>query len=263
MNKGTSFYWGFKETPEFRAQILNQVGFDTVITNADPKYNKQNGSITKQIKLFKQYNLKLSSLHMRYNAKDLPYFWTDTRKGNWMEKRLAKDIKVARKYGFSCVVTHLKGLPSTTGLDRIKRLLKLCDKTNIDLAIENTENTACFIYTFDNIKHPHLKFCLDVAHNHCYNPEIDYFKGYGDKLVCLHLHDNDGTCDAHTLNKYGNIDWDNIAQNLAKIDFDGSLDYEVLCPSGKENCLQVAQIIYKQACELEKMIKRYKKQFKK
>lgn len=262
MDKGISFYWGFNQNPKIRAKLLQQIGFDCVITNADPKFNKQNGKMSRQIKWFNQNSLKVSSLHMRYNGKDLPYFWTDTKKGDWMQKRLAKDIKVASKYGIKYVVTHVKGIPSEIGLERIKRLLKLCDKYNVDLAIENTENIACFMYTFENISHPHLKFCYDVGHNNCFNPEIDYFKDFGDKLVCLHLHDNDGTRDAHGLNKYGNINWDLVARNLAKINFNGSLDYEILYPKGKENCEEVAREVYKQACELDKMIEKYKKQYK-
>ena len=262
MKKGIVFYWGFNQYPKERAKLLQKVGFDNVIINADSKFNRQNGKIGQQIKWFKQYNLGISSLHMRYNGKDLPYFWTDGKKGNWMEKRLAKDIKVAHKYGIKHVVTHLKGTPSQVGLDRVNRLLKLCDKYDVNLAIENTENIACFMHTFKNISHPHLKFCLDVGHNHCFNPEIDYFKDFGDKLVCLHLHDNDGTRDAHTLNRYGNIDWDNIAKNLAEINYKGSLDYEVMCPGDELDCEQTAREVYKQACELDKLIRKYKKELK-
>lgn len=262
MKKGISFFWGFKSDPGERAKMLSKIGFDNVITNADNKFNKQNGKISKQIKWFKQCNLGISTLHMRYNSKDLPWFWTEGKMGNWMEKRLAKDIKVAHKYGIKHVVTHVRGIPSQAGLDRLNRLLKLCEKYNVNLAIENTENTACFMYVFKNISHKHLRMCYDVGHNHCFNPEIDYFKDFGDKIVCLHLHDNDGTRDAHTLNKYGNIDWDKVAQDLAGINFKGSLDYELLCPSGDETCEEVAREVYKQACNLDKLIQKYKKELK-
>ena len=259
MNKGISFYWGYEISHEERAKILNTIGFDCVITNADSKFNKQNGKISKQIKLFKQYNLNLSSLHMRYNAQDLPYFWTKSRKGNWMERRLIKDVKIASKYGFPYVVVHIKGIPAPIGLKRIERILKICDKYNIDLAIENTENLACFNYVFDNIKHKHLKFCYDSGHANCFHPEIDFFKLLGDKLVCLHLHDNMGVNDDHTLNKYGTIDWDNLAKQLAQINFNGNLDYETLMVTrGNETALEVATEVYNQACEFEQLIKKYK-----
>lgn len=264
MDKGISFYWGFDEDFETRAKILNTIGYDCVITNADPKFNKQNGTIRQQIQVFKQYNLKLSSLHMRYNAKDLPYFWTKSHKGNWMEKRLVKDVKIASKYGFKCVVTHLKGIPAPIGLKRLERILKVCEKYNMPLAIENTENIACFMYTFKNINHKFLKFCYDSGHANCFNPEIDFLSDFGDKLICLHLHDNMGQNDDHTLNKYGSIDWDKLAQKLAKINYNGSLDYETLMVvKHNETMLDVAKEVYNQASELEKLIEKYSNNIKK
>lgn len=264
MNKGISFYWGFDENIEQKAKILDTVGFDCVITNADPKFNNQNGTIGSQVKLFKKYNLKLSSLHMSYNAQDLPYFWTKTRKGRWMEKRLIKDVKKAKKYGFPYVVVHVKGIPAPIGLKRLNKALKVCNKYNVDLAIENTENLACFMYVFKNIQHKHLKFCYDSGHANCFHPEIDFLKDFGDKLVCLHLHDNDGTADQHTLNKYGLINWDNLAKQLAQINYSGNLDYETLMVvKGDENLVEVAKEVYKQACELESMIEKYKKVYNK
>jgi len=263
MNKGIVFYWGFNIDIEQRCKIIDTIGFDCVITNADSKFNKQNGTIKEQIKLFKQYNIKLSSLHMRYNGQDLPYFWTKTKKGDWMERRLIKDVKIAYKYGFPYVVTHVKGIPNEIGLKRLERVLKVCDKYNVDLAIENTEDITCFMYVFDNIKHKHLKFCYDSGHGHCFHLEIDFFKCFGDKLVCLHLHDNKGLNDDHTLNKYGSIDWDKIAKQLAEINYNGNLDYEVLMPNkANENAIEVAKEIYVQACELEKLINKYKNNLK-
>lgn len=262
MKKGIAFYWGCEYIANERPKLLSKIGFDNVITNADTKFNRQNGKIGQQVKWFKQSNLGISSLHMRYNGKDLPLFWTEGKMGNWMEKRLAKDIKVAHKYGIQHVVTHLIGTPCQVGLDRLNRLLKLCDKYNVNLAIENLESADCFLYAFNNISHPHLKCCLDVGHIHCFDTGVDYYKEFGDKIVCLHLHDNNGEFDAHTLNRYGNIDWDDVAKNLAKINYNGSLDYEVLCPGDELNCEQTAREIYKQACELDKLIRKHKKELK-
>ena len=263
MDKGISFYFGFKMDTNERVKILKNIGFDNVITNADTKFNEQNGTIARQIKAFNSNNIGVSSLHMRYNAPDLPYFWVNCRKGKWMLNRLVKDVKVAHKYNMKNVVVHLLGIPSLLGLKRILKVLKLCEKYDVNLAIENINNPECFEYVFTNIKHSHLKFCYDVGHNHAFDPDVDYLEKYGDKLVCLHLHDNDGTRDAHTLNKYGNIDWDTVAKKLAKIKFNGSLDYELLCPTGDEGCEEVAKEVYNQACELETMIKKYKNKRKK
>ena len=50
MNKGISFYWGYKEiAPEERAKLMSNLGYDCVITNADKKFKSQNGSIKYQV----------------------------------------------------------------------------------------------------------------------------------------------------------------------------------------------------------------------
>ena len=59
MNKGISFYFGFASTPEQRAKMISEAGFDCVITTADERFEHQNGTIEEQVELFKKYNLKL------------------------------------------------------------------------------------------------------------------------------------------------------------------------------------------------------------
>ena len=105
----------------------------------------------------------------------------------------------------------------------------------------------------------YLKMCYDSGHNHCFDPEFDYFKDYGDKIICLHLHDNFGKKDEHTLNKYGSIDWQKIAYNLAKLPNEVVLDYEILMHTGDNETKEETLIeVFKQACQLENMIKKAK-----
>ena len=226
---GISWYFGFEIEPEERVKLLKKYGFDCVITNADKKFNKQNGTIKNQIKLFNKYEIKLSSLHMRYNSVDLPHFWLDDKCGKMLEKNLIRDVKLAHKYKFSCVVVHLRARKYTKiGEERLKRVLKICTKLNVDLAIENLcNNYEVFEKVFKNINHRNLKFCYDAGHHNIWMKEIDFLEKYGDKLIALHLHSNKGTYDNHTLSKYGNIDWDKIAEKLAKLPR-VNLDYELL-----------------------------------
>lgn len=278
MNKGISFNFGFiYDNIEEQVKAIKDAGFDCVITNADTNLDRQNGNIKLQVKLFKKYGLKLSSLHMRYKKEELPHFWHDNPTGKKLEKNLIKDVKIAKKYGFTCVVVHLRGEPNEIGYDRLKRVLKVCEKLDIPLAIENIGNSHCFDKAFANVDSPYLRFCYDSGHHNAFDPQVDYLGRYGKKLITLHLHDNLGpnpsekqlkglTCkkqslDMHTLNKYGSIDWENIATQLAKIDYPLSLDYEMLLTYSKgETPEQVLKETYKQACKLEKMIEERKKQ---
>lgn len=279
MKKGISYYYGFSGNPNIRAEKIAKAGFDCVITCFDKKLNKENGTAKCQVKQLKEHKLLPSSLHMRYKTSELMYFWQNCKIGNKQEKSLIKDVKLAKKYGYSCVVVHLFGEPNQIGYDRLKRVLKVCEKVNIPLAIENIDDQNCFLKTFENVKSDYMLFCYDAGHNHLFDPDFDYLTKFKDKLICLHLHSNYGENitdeqmaelnntkkdkDLHTLNKYGDIDWDEIAKKLAQVPREINLDYEILLKAHKnETEEEVLSEVYKQACELENMIKLYKLQQK-
>lgn len=262
MRKGISFYFGYKNYIEERAKMISSLGFDSVITNADKRFNYQNGTIKKQCKLFKKYGLKLSSLHFQYQNEDLPYFWKTGKIGEKLRKNLIKDVKIAKKYGFFCVVVHLKGEYSDIGEKRLLDVLKICSKLNVMLAVENIDCQPVFLEVFKNIKHNMLKFCYDSGHNNVFDKDFDYLDLFIDKLIALHLHDNDGTADQHTLNEFGTIDWDNLAKKLSKrknVLEDISLDYEISNKSiaVHNDCEECLKKVKRQADELEEKILKY------
>lgn len=276
MKKGICFHFGYVYNDlEEQVKAIKNAGFDCVMTNADPNMAKENGTIKQQVELFKKYGLELSSLHMQYKRDDLPHFWHDNNIGKRLEKTLKKDVKIAKKYGFKCVVVHLRGEPNEVGYERLRRILKVCEKAKVPLAIENIGNNHCFFKVFENIDSDWLKFCYDSGHNHAFDPQIDYLAKYGKKLVAVHLHDNLGpnpdekklkgltskkqSLDMHTLNKYGNIDWKKIAEKLSLINNSINLDYEVMMVYRKdETADETLKEVFNQACELEKMIEGFK-----
>ena len=163
---------------------------------------------------------------MRYNTNDLYSFWEKGKKGRKLTQNLIKDVKTAKKHGFTCVVVHSKGQEyNKIGENRLKKVLKICEKKKIPLAIENISCGHIFFDIFKNIKSEYLKFCLDVGHNNCLNKDYDYLGNYGNQLIALHLHNNDGTSDQHTIN--GNIDWEKLGKKL-KNHKELSLDFELL-----------------------------------
>lgn len=276
MNKGICFHFGYVyKNIEEQVKDIKNSGFDCVIDTADPAFKKENGLNKQRMNLFKKHGLKLSSLHMRYKNELLPNFWLDNKIGDKLEKNLIKDIKFANKYGFTCVVVHLKGVSNQIGFCRLRRVLRLCEKLNIPLALENLDgNKNLLEQTFKNVKSDFLKFCYDAGHAHVFDNDYDYITKYKTKLITLHLHDNLGiqskeqykkigynsnNPDMHTLNKYGNINWESIASKLAKVENIINLDYEIkMCYRKNETAKEVLKEVYKQACELEYMIKKYK-----
>ena len=264
MDKGIATFWGYigKEYDwKSKLRKIKNAGFDRIMTTADKRFNYQNGSIDKQVKYAKKIGLKLSSLHCTYDDSKLHYFWEKGSEGKLIEKSLKNDIKICAKYGFTCVVVHLAGVGSEIGLKRLKRLLSFAQKKNVLLAIENLLDAKLHKFVFDNISHPNLKMCYDTGHNNFADKQVKYLELYSDKIITLHIHDNNGERDEHTLMKYGTIDWNRIAKQLAKTPVE-ILDYELLSKNlssvmtGDEALKQA----YNELCELEKKILKYKEQ---
>lgn len=257
MKKGISLFFGYDVGAENLPKLIKKAGFDCVITSADERFNKQNGTIDEQIKRLKENGIELSSLHMTYDASELHAFWEEGKKGEELKERLIKDVKIAKKYGFTCVVVHLAGEYSEIGKQRLMQVLKVCKDLDVPLAIENIDQQKLFLKVFENIEDDYLRFCYDSGHNNVFDKDFDYLDKFGDKLITLHLHDNDGTKDAHTLNDFGNIDWQKLGKKLAKYKNQlFSLDYELLMKCGSEfftpeEWLAKAKA---QADELEKII---------
>lgn len=264
MEKGISLFFGFNTELKKRLQNIKNAGFTSIITSADKRFDYQNGTLKKQVKEIKKIGLKLSSLHSSYKSELLPEFFNQGTIGDKMEKQLKKEVNLAKKFGFKSVVVHLNGTPSNIGVERIKRILKVCEKCKVPLAIENLcdqSNSDVIDCLFNNIKNEYLKFCFDSGHNNAYIKNRNFVKEFKDKIVALHLHDNDGNNDQHTLNQFGTINWNSIAKNLAKCTNITSLDYEIFMnitnsPLTEEETLKLC---YQNAVELEKMIEKYKK----
>lgn len=260
MDKGITFYFGYDIEKTKRAKLISECGFNTVMTNQDPRFVNQNGTIEEQIEIFKNNNLKVSSLHNQYKTEELTFFWQDCLIGDKLEETLIFDIETAHKYGFKCVVVHTMGKFNEIGKNRLLRILDVCEKNNVFLAIENIDYQQPILDIFKNINHPYLKFCYDSGHNNCFDRDFDYLSNFGDKLICLHLHDNNGLRDQHTLNRFGTINWTALAQKLSKLDLSNvSLDYELLMYEGeKPNEIECLKETFNQACDLEKMINQFK-----
>jgi sugar phosphate isomerase/epimerase len=70
-------------------------------------------------------------------------------------------------------------------------------------------------------------FCLDTGHllmlgqDHCY-----WIEKLGKRLESLHIHDNDGVNDDHTLPYLGCGNWDRFIHGLRKINYRGNISFE-------------------------------------
>ena len=69
--------------------------------------------------------------------------------------------------------------------------------------------------------------CLDVNHANLREDLCEATRRYGDRILSLHLSDNDGVDERHWLPGKGIIDWQGWQQALADTGFSGPLTHEV------------------------------------
>lgn len=97
-----------------------------------------------------------------------------------------------------------------------------------------------------NVLGDRYKICLDVGHGPLTQDDpAEMVRICGDKLVCLHTHDNDGILDLHTFPysahgaPYGTkwkpmrINWEDFMKALDEVDYRGNLSFE-MTPPGPE-----------------------------
>ena len=257
---GVDFYFRNDVKPAKRIKLIKNAGFDTIITNLKPNRIKANGSIKKQVKLFHKYGLKLSTLHASYDTEKLPTFWKEGAEGDKILAQLISELELAKEYGFSVLVIHIIGVYSDIGASRLMKLLARAEEIDMPVAVENVGNDIIISTVLENIDHKYLGLCYDSGHINCFSPDFDVLGKFGRRLMAVHLHDNMGKEDSHTLNLFGNIDWDNVAKKLAKCP-EVPLDYELkmydthgLTPEEAMN------ICFKQGKDLEFKIQTYRRE---
>ncbi len=79
----------------------------------------------------------------------------------------------------------------------------------------------------------HLTVCMDTGHTHNATqfpgaiPVGEAIRRLGKRIAVLHLHDNNGYADQHTMPMAGTADWQDILQALEETGFDGYYNLEL------------------------------------
>lgn len=158
-------------------------------------------------------------------------------KGDYMLEALLQNIDNCVKGGVSIMVVH--GAGSNLGepwsdihVERMRTLMDHAKKNNITIAFENLGNTQEFLSMFEH--YPDASFCWDCGHQYCNTPEMRYMESFGHKLVALHIHDNscEKGADQHMIPYDASINFDEVAFDIAKSGFDGTMMLEIMY--GKE-----------------------------
>ena len=151
-------------------------------------------------------------------------------------KRLEKSIIYAGQLdcrlwlfhpGLQTGVSHFyPGRDWQVNLDSVRTLLKIGRKESVEIAIENVpepfpfvmKNVQDFSRFYDELNDD-IGIVLDVAHANLNHQIQDFIRQFPEKIVHMHVSDNDGAHDLHLGIGYGNIDWESVAKETKKIKY--------------------------------------------
>ena len=121
-------------------------------------------------------------------------------------------------------------------LNFYRKFIPYYEEYGVKIAIENinyqsgvgvTSTPESLAKIFDELDNEAFSVCFDVGHVNIIGIDPgEAIRTLGSRIGCLHVHDNDGAHDTHTLPYYGTIKWGGVTEALAAVGYSGTLNYE-------------------------------------
>ena len=160
---------------------------------------------------------------------------SDGREKNWSSlreyERLAgvglvqNRIDMAAQLGGAAIVMHVPNLRDASTQEQTwGQLLKSLDALqpyagarNVRIALENTtdDSVSHIGRLFDLYGPQYLGLCYDCGHGNLTGRGLDQLEALKERLIAVHLHDNDGNGDQHKIPFTGTVDWPRLAGIMA------------------------------------------------
>lgn len=156
---------------------------------------------------------------------------------NWLSPReyerqagielVSNRIEMVAELGGDVIIMHVPQEPDATGerppfWDRLRgsldALQPLAVKRAVRIALENlgSRNFGVIEKLFSMYGPGYLGLCYDSGHGNMTGDGLDWLDKLKDRLISLHLHDNDGEKDEHKLPFTGTIDWEKLARLIGQ-----------------------------------------------
>ncbi len=150
---------------------------------------------------------------------------------------VANRIAMTARLGSDVVVMHLPSgdrAPDSAYWDRVFRSLDalrpIARASGVRIAIENggsAESFDAIEHVFRHYEPEYVGLCYDSGHGNLFAEGLDRMAAIGDRLIAVHLHDNDGQGDQHKPLFTGAIDWERLAAVLAGSAYEKCVSMEI------------------------------------
>ena len=137
-------------------------------------------------------------------------------------------IAMASRLGSDVVIMHIRFEPDWEPLQRsLDELRSFAMERGVRIAIENGKLPAVKS-VFDQYEPEYVGLCYDSGHGNLGFMDLDSLGTYQDRLLSIHLHDNDGDGDHHRLPFTGTVDWERLTRILAASAYDKCISMEAV-----------------------------------
>ena len=212
------------------SEKMRAAGFEAVFTETPPI-----AECDEIGNAFCEFGLSWESIHAPF--KGINNIWLDNLDGDEMYKRLISAVDICSKVRVPVTVMHLSsGMnpPSVNmiGTDRFAKIIDFAGEKGVTVAFENQRMMTNIVYAMERFSScENVGFCWDTGHENCFTPGWHYMPLFGDRLVCTHIHDNNGVfnSDEHLIPFDGNIDFQSVADEIRASGYKGSVMLEVFC----------------------------------
>jgi len=176
---------------------------------------------------------------------------------------IANRVRMAERLGTNVIILHLPPRPADRAemdacwqcvFSSLDDLQPVAARHGVRIAIENGD--------FDDIEKVFARcgaefvgLCYDSGHGNLTPDGLDRLEAVKDRLISVHLHDNDGKSDQHKLPFTGTIDWDRLAGIIAGSAYDKWVSLETsIRKTGIEDEAEFLAQAYQAATRLAEMV---------
>ena len=187
----------------------------------------------------KEYGLQLLHLHASAGQEKV---WFSPRE---YERRagvelVANRIEMTARLGADVIVLHLPyvDLAEQAGQESLAivrrsldELKAIAQRRQVRIALENGMKDVMqkFIEVLlSEYDKDYLGVCYDSGHGNIVGDGLEWLDSVKHRLICIHLHDNNGTDDQHKLPLTGTIDWPGLMGIISQSPYQEPLILETL-----------------------------------
>ncbi len=179
------------------------------------------------------FELKILDVHASYGVETSWAALDETQRQagvNLVKNR----IDMAVKLNSNVIIMHAPEYTDSIrkSLDELQPYTK---SRNVKIAIENIINFPVVDKYLSDYGPDFIGLCYDSGHGNIEENSYEWLDKFKDRLISIHIHDNDGKKDLHQIPFTGTVDWNRLSKLLAKSSYKKCVSLEVSMHNMKIN----------------------------